>query len=256
MATLRQAVLVFAFTILLGLPFAVAHGIGEPEIENARIEPSAYLPVDPSWLALYDFGLICAIVAASLAFPAALTPKTKKAFFIIIAVPAVLITLYMAASTVYLNVISWSGGPVHWHADFEIWACGEKLALPKATFPSNYVGTSTLHHHDDYRIHVEGLVVSKDDVALRSFFRVIGGDLEKGRLAVPNTDVNSRNALPVLEFNNGDLCPNGKPGKVKLYVKNQETGAFEENPGIDDYVLKPFYNIPPGDYLKIAFETE
>ncbi|MEK6954754.1 MAG: hypothetical protein AABX01_07110 [Candidatus Micrarchaeota archaeon] len=223
-------------------------------------EPASYLPVDPFGLALYDFALIAAIVAVSLFFPSILTPKIKKAFFILIAVPVVLITLYIGGSTVYLNLISYSGGPAHWHADFEIWACGEKITnLPTSKLPANFVGTPTFHYHDDFRIHVEGIVVERKDVTLGGFFKVIGGSLGGESMSVPLENGSH------LAYRNGDLCPNGKPGKLRLYLRDWALpDKFVESAEMDNYVLKPYFNVPPvgsvcisncGDFMKIAFET-
>jgi hypothetical protein len=56
-------------------------------------------------------------------------PKLKLPLFILIAGITIFSTLYMAGSTIYVNNKSDSGGPVHWHADMEIWACGNELEL-------------------------------------------------------------------------------------------------------------------------------
>lgn len=213
-------------------------------------EPKTYLPMDPVELIVYDFVFMLGIIIFSLIFPNMLNDKIKKIFFILIAVPVILITLYVGASSVYLNVISESGGPVHWHADFEIWTCGQELKLPTAKFPSNYVGTATLHHHDDNRIHIEGLFIKNQDVNLASFFEVIGGELTDSSIKVPQ-----ENTAPI-EYKNGDACPSGRPGKLKVLVKNHETGEFEESMDISNYVIKPYFEVPPGDYLKIVFGDE
>mgnify|MGYP001569409592 FL=1 len=49
--------------------------------------------------------------------------KTKKILFWSIATVSMASILFLAGSTVYLNMVSPNGGPVHWHADFEIWNC-------------------------------------------------------------------------------------------------------------------------------------
>src|SRR5687767_8188453 len=50
--------------------------------------------------------------------------QVKKPLFILILLVVVSTTLTISGATVYLNIKSASGGPVHWHADFEVWACG------------------------------------------------------------------------------------------------------------------------------------
>src|SRR3972149_5373361 len=57
------------------------------------------------------------------------TEKAKWFLYLGIALPIVLATLFLAGSTVYLNLTSITGGPVHWHADFPVCACGEEPEL-------------------------------------------------------------------------------------------------------------------------------
>ena len=67
-------------------------------------------------------------------------------------------TLYLAAYTLTVTLLSVTNGPVHWHADFEFWACGEKLDLKDPEGFFNRVGSPVFHEHNDDRIHVEGVV--------------------------------------------------------------------------------------------------
>src|SRR3990172_11006832 len=50
----------------------------------------------------------------------------KWALYLGIAVPVVLTTLFLAGGTVYLNLSSATGGPVHLHAGYPGWARGER----------------------------------------------------------------------------------------------------------------------------------
>ena len=245
----RKTICLLALLALMG--YAWAHGEAEEHAEEDRMEPSEYLPVDPWPLALYAGAFILLVSFMAFISRNLTTDAHKKMFFILIAVPTVLVTLYMAATTVYLNLASTSGGPVHWHADYEIWACGEKVEhLEDAGLLSNTVGSPVLHHHEDNRIHVEGLVVNKEDIALAKFFKVIGGGLTDSAITLP------LEGGAVKTYRNGDLCPDGKPGTLRLYVKEHQTGQFFESTEIAGYVIKPGFEVPPGDYLKIAFETE
>ncbi|MDO8633672.1 MAG: hypothetical protein Q7K34_00060 [archaeon] len=239
-----------AVAVFLGAS-AQAHEISGEAIEPIYSEaPADYLPADPFQIALYVFILVMVLSVFSIFFQDKMPEKAKKIVFIIVVVTVGLTTLYAAATTVYLNVISESGGPVHWHADFELWVCGEKISnLKAAEFPSNKVGTAVLHHHDDYRMHVEGLVISKEDVSLSAFFNAIGGEFINGhfRTKLENGEW--------IDKSDGETCPDGKPGKWRLYAKNHATGEFEENTELEDYVIKPFFTITPGDYLKLAFDS-
>ncbi len=74
-------------------------------------------------LYLLVFGTISLAVLAAISLKAKkLTDESKKLLFVAIVFVAMIPTLVMAGSTVYINTTSSSGGPVHWHADIEIYA--------------------------------------------------------------------------------------------------------------------------------------
>jgi len=157
-------------------------------------------------------------------------------------------TLYLGGSTIYLNSISVTGGPIHWHADFEIWNCGKKLDLVNPKGLSNKVGTPVLHEHNDGRIHVEGVVVDFDEIALGNFFKVVNGQLTKTSLLVPTTEGN-------IMIQNGQLC-SGEPGELQVFVfktlENVYSQGKLENPA--RYVLTGKSNVPPGDCFIVEFD--
>jgi len=246
----KQFRMLVLFFLLLSLSV-----FAEVEASEAK-EAVDYLPIDPATVSIYVFALVLLIAALSLLLQNRLSEKTKKIFFIIIAATVVLATLYVSGSTVFLNLVSASQGPIHWHADFEIWLCGENVtSIAKPEFPRNKVGNETLHHHNDFRIHVEGLVVNKQDVSLGRFFQSIGGGLTKDSIIVPLENGEK------LSYTNGMLCPNGKTGKLRLLVMNSQTaGEFVERQELDEYTISPFFTTiaegGQGDLLKIVFETE
>lgn len=191
--------------------------------------------------------------------------RLKLLVYIMIALTVLGTTFILAATTIYLNVNSSSGGPVHWHADFEIWACGEPVAASvggevkdKLKDPtgwlSNKIGTASLHEHDDLRIHLEGVVVEQRDASLGKFFSVIGGLINDNRLVVPTDDGQ-------LILSDGGLCPDGKPGDVQVFVysvngqgpsgKPAYSQRKVENP--EDYIIAPHSQVPPGDCVIIEF---
>lgn len=113
-------------------------------------------------------------------------PRLRLPLFLLIAFTVIVSTLTLFGSTIYLNTHSESGGPVHWHADFEIWACGNQLELRNPSgFLSNKIGTPSLHEHDDQRIHVEGVLVEKSDASLGHFMNVVGGSVSNEVMNVP-----------------------------------------------------------------------
>lgn len=182
--------------------------------------------------------------------------KTKIFLFVGIVVPVILATVYSVGSTIYLNLISETQGPVHWHADFEIWNCGQKIDLINPTGLSNRVGNPVFHEHGDDRIHVEGVVVEKNNVDLHSFFEVVGGTLSNSYITIPADN-------EIVELRNGDLC-NGQQGKLQMFlykVVNPDDGKnwiFEQQKldNFEDYILSPYSQIPSGDCIIIEFGVE
>lgn len=173
----------------------------------------------------------------------------KKFLFAGIAVPIVLVTLYLTVSTISLNINSATGGPVHWHADFEIWDCGQKLDLIDPKGLSNRVGTPVLHEHGDNRIHVEGVVVDKEDVSLGKFFKVVDGKITNEELEL------ATNSGKMIR-QNGDQCPNGTFATLQVFIYKTQGNIFNQQKlsDIPSYVLSPFSQVPPGDCVIIEFD--
>ncbi|MBI4214610.1 hypothetical protein HY546_01315 [archaeon] len=169
--------------------------------------------------------------------------RAKRALFFTMIMPTLAVTGFLVASTIYLNLTSWSGGPVHWHADFEVMVCGEPVDIVDPSGLSNLVGSATVHEHGDNRIHIEGVLERREQASVGWFFEKIGGHFEEGHLIVPTMH-------GVVEKRDGNLCPNGRAGKLKLFVNGEANGQ------LGDYVIAPFSNVPPGDLLKIVFDEE
>ncbi len=198
-------------------------------------------------------------------------------------IPIIFTTLYLAGATVIINQQSVTGGPVHWHADYEIYVCGEsikdenlpqsddhtssfeffpaaqahegeaqeKLDLVDPTGFSNRVGTSDFHEHGDGRIHVEGVVENLEDVSLGNFFKAIGGQLTQTLMRLPT------NHGEVI-VQNGMNCPDGKPGAWQgfVYKTKGEIVTQEKLENFAEYVLSPYSQVPPGDCIILEFGSE
>jgi hypothetical protein len=176
---------------------------------------------------------------------------SKKIVFTLMVLVVSIPTLYFIISTVYVNVISTTKGPVHWHADFKVYACGDELIPPAPPHKlSNKTGTPVLHQHEDKRLHVEGVVVDLDSVSLRSFFEVQGGEMDRRSIKVPT-------GYGFKTYTNGDTCNDDKVGiwNVFLYKVNAETNEVTKSK-LDDFpnhILSPYINVPPGDCLIFEF---
>lgn len=168
--------------------------------------------------------------------------RHKKFLFFLIAIPVVISTFYLAGHTIYKNITSATKGPVHWHADYELWICGEQKELRDPEGFENKVGTSVLHEHNDNRIHIEGVVEELGDVSLGAYFSSIGGLLTHHELRFP-----SENGFA--EVKDGVPCPGDVQGIFKVYVN----GKLTEEP--ERYVPSPEINVPPGDCIIFDFSS-
>lgn len=211
--------------------------------------------------------------------------KHKLPIFVSICVVVAGTTLTITGNTIYLNLASATGGPVHWHADIEVWACGNELELRDPTgFLSNKIGTATYHEHNDKRIHLEGVPVElPDDASLGKFMRVIGGSISNNTLVVPLTEGNyfedghdeqdgDGNGVPapelvepyifteaggkVARFVNGETC-GSEPAQVQAFVYryDEATKTYQQSKieDADKYSIAPHETVPPGDCVIIEF---
>lgn len=221
--------------ILLPIDLALAH-----EIENEILE------IDFRIL-IFATVAIAILLLIGVSRQKSLKVKHEKIIFILLSVVVLSVTMYLAGITIYWNVSSESNGPVHWHADLEIEICGEKIVLPHSAGLQGKVGTELLHHHNDMRIHIEGIIIKLTKVDVQHFFQAIGGDLTAVSISVPQAlppDSNPR------AYKNGDYCPDGKAGTLRVFVNDKKI----ENP--HKYVIAPYGKIPPGDKIKIIFDSE
>jgi len=172
----------------------------------------------------------------------------KKLLYAGIALPTLAATIFLSGSTLYLNLSSSSGGPVHWHADFEVWDCGQKLDLIDPEGFSNRVGSSTFHEHNDDRIHVEGVVVHPEEASLGRFFGFIGGELAENGFELPLNQ-------GMVDRHNGDLCSDGTTGYLQVFVYKTSGKIYTQQKLEDpeDYLLSPYGNVPPGDCIIVEF---
>lgn len=158
------------------------------------------------------------------------TSQEKLKSYAILAVAAAII-LYI----VYLIVTSpppvtptgpFTSEPVHWHADLAIYLCGERKLIP-APFGEEPLGLPLLHTHTDRRIHIEGQILKKEDIALGKFFDAIGVDFSE---------------TSIMDFKNDSQCNNGKPNKVSMTVNGQPNSEFRN------------FSPKDGDSIEIRYE--
>lgn len=118
-------------------------------------------------------------------------------------------------------------GNVHWHATAELSVCGETKPIPVPFPGQHHKGLPLMHTHDDEKLHIEGFVGNPSDITLGKFMQAIGVQFSNDQF---------------FDKKNGDTCPNGMQGNVKLLVNDQE------NPQLANYSIKD------GDRFEILFE--
>lgn len=236
-----------------------------------------------SWKGVGIGSLLLVILVVAAAILKDKFPIINKGLFGGIIIAIVVPTLVLIGSTIYLNSISFTKGPVHWHADFEIWTCGNEIELqdPAGTL-SNKIGTPTLHEHNDRRIHLEGVPVTPADASLGKFFNVIGGQITKTSLSVPlnsngsifedNIDGDGKSSLYAnlvtpnmihessngrfLNVSNGSGCED-KESKVQVFLYRMKSATEYVQTKIKDpanLVIKGESQVPPGDCLIIEYD--
>ncbi len=182
------------------------------------------------------FGVLVLII---LIFHKKMADNAKKITYMLVAIVVGTVTIYLITTTLHLNITSISKGPVHWHADFEIWVCDKKIKLFEPKGFSNKQGVDLMHAHDDNRIHVEGVLLDEKAASLGSFFYALGGYITNDGLKVPTDE-------GLLSVHDGDKC-NEQPAKFYVFVN----GDLIQNP--KEYVIAPYEKVPPGDRIKIVF---
>lgn len=227
--------------------------------------------------------LVSLLVIALLVYAARLKRpknKVKKTIFLSIVLLVTAATVFLFSTTIYLNAVSDSRGPVHWHADIEFWACGSELELrdPKGAL-SNKIGTATYHEHDDKRIHLEGVVVEKEfDASLEKFMQVTGGSIGSTGIIIPveqsllardsdgDTDLKDTSLLDnyahqvdsgtVLDLKNGGKCGN-ELAEVQVFVMSydEDSKSYTQSRLAEPkrYVMRDKSIVPPADCVIVEY---
>ena len=236
---MKKTFIVFLFSILLMLSIynVYSHESGDNKfiLDHSELYPISQLQAFGYGSLI--FGILILVIAL---FHKKMNDATKKIVYFLIVAVASVVTLYLVLTTLHLNIISETKGPVHWHADYEIWVCDKEIEIAKPkNWWSNKQGTDLLHSHQDKRIHVEGVLLDKKQASLGAFFHAVGSSLSNDGLKVPTDNI-------LVSVHDRDLC-NEKPAKLYVFVN----GNLIDNPPA--YVIAPYEKVPPGDRIKIVF---
>lgn len=198
---------------------------------------------------LTSLGILLAIVVISAVFKNK-GEVVKLLLFILIGLVSFANTIYLAGSTIYLNQISESKGPIHYHADFEIWNCGTEVEVENPKGFANKIGTEVVHEHNDKRMHFEGVILDLHDVSPSHFFESLGGSMSNSQLTVPTQGT-------LLTLKNNQRCLDGKVGLLQVFVYQTKNSKFFQKKLTDpqNYQISLQGNIPPGDCIIFEFAS-
>lgn len=229
---------IFSFLILLVLSTYTVFS-HEGEDDEFMLDHSKLYPLSQVGVVGYGSLIFSILIAIILLFHKSMNNTLKKIVYFLVVILTSVVTIYLIITTLHLNIISETKGPVHWHADFEIWVCDKEIKLAEPKGLSNKQGVDLMHAHNDNRIHVEGVLIDKKQASLGAFFYAVGGSLLEDGLKVPTDN-------DLIAVHDGDLC-NGQSAKLYVFVN----GNLIDNP--PDYVISPYEKVPPGDRIKIIF---
>lgn len=238
------------FVFLLILNIALAHE-GEEEITDEEINNGFFENFLPLPFVIGIF-IISTIPFLIFAYRWKKISKQHVIFWIIIYLVSSF-TLIIVGDAINLVINSETKGPIHWHADFQVWNCGKQLDLVDPKGIANRVGTRLFHEHGDKRMHVEGVIKDVSDVDLHNFFNFIGGYLSERSFSIPTNN-------GVVSVTDGKSC-NGGDGEVQIFAyvvtnahASQKEGFIVEQLKVNEnYVLSPYQDVPPGDCIIIEF---
>jgi len=139
-------------------------------------------------------------------------PPWTPVAFIIVVVFGILGALLFVRST--------AAGPLngdHWHATYEILVCGERQPnIPNFEAAAGSPGT-----HADGIMHQHPFAPEGEGAGsnLRNFYDKGGGKLTESEMRIPGTPKDQ-------VYKNGDLCDDGRPAKLQVFVNDAPQDNF------------------------------
>lgn len=222
---------------------------GEELVETAKPNLEEIIRTNSLKFSILSLGILL-ILAVIAIFLKNTNDRIKYLLFGAIALISIATTLYLAGSTIYLNQVSVTSGPVHWHADFEIWHCGRQINIEDPKGFSNKVGTEVVHEHNDNRMHFEGVLLELHDASIGHFFEALGGSMNNKQLTIPSEN-------GVKTYKDGDICSDGTQASMQVFVYQTKDKTFIQKKLEDpqNYVISPHSQVPPGDCIIIEFDS-
>ncbi|MFB6208142.1 MAG: hypothetical protein ABEJ69_02235 [Candidatus Nanohaloarchaea archaeon] len=222
-------------------------------------------------------GLI-ALTALSVYNEDSLTLRDKELLMNGFLVAVLLPSLYTAGAFLHESQVSWSGGEVHYHADYEVIVQNstgvyERLELvdPAEFCGESYMcnlndrtGVTRYHEHDDNRIHLEGVFRERSDATLRAYFNTFGGELTNEKLVYPTNngivklEENANKSLKIIvrrgTGGGRHWCVVGNEIDQQYVCRSWDTGNRALSP--DDYIVSPYKRGPTLDDIFIVYDSK
>ncbi|MBI2541842.1 hypothetical protein HYV80_03985 [Candidatus Woesearchaeota archaeon] len=234
---MKNGLLIFLAVFLIIL---ASNAFSHEDEEVYALDHSELYPISQLQAAGYGTLFFGILIITIIMLHKKMNDAAKKIFYFFIVITTAVVTIYLVLTTLHLNVTSITKGPVHWHADFEIWVCDKEILLTKPQeWWSNKQGVDLMHAHSDNRIHVEGVILDKQQASLGAFFYAVGGSLRDDSLKIP-TDQG------LISVHDGDFC-NEKPAKLYAFVNGNLIAS------LPDYEISHYEKVPPGDRIKFVF---
>lgn len=199
-------------------------------------------------------------------------------FIIAVLVPS----FYAAGAFVHQSQTSWSGGEIHWHADFEVIVGNGEYQQLNLIDPGKFceetshesttmctlndrTGSTKYHEHNDDRIHLEGIFKDREDATLAAFFDTFNGELSDSRIVFPTNNrtvklvEGDQKTLKVLVHKgvggNRAWCAIEKPENIdEEDICVNSNGELATEPS--EYVISPYKRGASLDDIIIVYDSK
>jgi len=158
-------------------------------------------------------------------------------------------SLFTAGAFVHLSQVSWSGGEIHYHADYEVLVEDNSGELQRLNLvdPSKFcsgdvqsdymcklndrTGSTIYHEHNDNRIHLEGVFKNKEDATLGAYFETFNGKLTSSTMKYPTND-------GLVEVSESEDSNKTLKVLVESGVADERSWKVIDNPS--EYIVSPY----------------
>lgn len=226
-------------------------------------------------------GMLSTLVLAGLSFyrEGELNMHDKNILMNGFIIAILLPSFYTAGAFMHDSQTSWSGGEIHWHADFEILVENETGQIERVNLvdpgefcettshESSYMcsindrtGSTEYHEHNDNRIHLEGSFKTRRDASLAAFFEQFNGTLSNTELEVPTNEgrleryEDEQNTIKVLVkkgVGNRYWCAVGS--NLPAEDRCSSHGQSADNP--EEYIISPYSRGANLDNIFIVYDS-